>query len=368
MAAGAVGLAHQTAYRLRRRDPTFACAWDAALVLARDCAEQVLAERAIDGVEEIVFYRGEEIGRRRRFDARLLLAHLARLDARADDPVAARHAGRFDDLLGAIGEGLALEPMVDERARALASGAEDTPGLVFPQLDRAMFVSDELFRERVDAYDLGDEEAGDEEAGDEAGDEAEDEAGADEPCDPVWQGACDRARIAAPWDAGFAANCAAVDALIGDKTIGGDEEEAPPREYKSLGVQDRVTFGTFGGIGTFGISGLNSPTPLNPFVLSLLKDCSCSSGCITGPTRTRTVRRQAQHERDGVKWLSSSGVLGRGRGKRAGSGPDRLGRKAHQDRVDIAAGLQAEQRAPVVDQVEFRIAPAPFELLQLVGG
>ncbi len=267
MAAGAVGLAHQTAYRLRRRDPTFACAWDAALVLARDCAEQVLAERAIDGVEEIVFYRGEEIGRRRRFDARLLLAHLARLDARADDPAAARHAERFDDLLGAIGEGLALEPMVDERARALASGAEDTPGLVFPQLDRAMFVSDELFRERVDAYDMGDEEEGDEEPAcgpdawaeneDEDGDgEAGNEAGAENPCDPVWQGACDRARIAAPWDAGFAANCAAVDALIGDKWLAGEDAETPPREYKSLGgvsggsgviAQDRVTFGTFGG-------------------------------------------------------------------------------------------------------------------------
>ena len=163
VAAGAVGLAHQTAYRLRRRDPTFAAGWDAALVLARDVAEQVLAERAIDGVEEIVFYRGEEVGRRRRFDTRLLLAHLARLDARADDPAAARHAGRFDDLLGAIGAGLALEPIVDERARALASGADETPGLVFPQLDRAMFVSDELFREQVADYDMGDDDMGDDE-------------------------------------------------------------------------------------------------------------------------------------------------------------------------------------------------------------
>src|SRR5690606_32829422 len=35
---------------------------------------------------------------------------------------------------------------------------------------------------------------------------------------------------------------------------------------------------------------------------------------------------------------------------------------AHQDRVDIAAGLQPEQRPPVVDEVEFDVAPPPFEL------
>jgi len=277
VAAGAVGLAHQTAYRLRRRDATFAAGWDAALVLARDVAEQVLAERAIHGVEEIVFYRGEEVGRRRRFDARLLLAHLARLDARADDPATLRHAERFDDLLGAIGAGLSLEPMVDERARALASGADETPGLVFPQLDRAMFVSDEGFRERVDAYDMGDDEepgwgadGGDEDggSGEEAGEDGPGEDGPGEKgaCDPVWQGACDRARLAAPWDAQFAASCAAVDALVAGNGAGGeDEEQEPPREYKSRGfiregaapggrgldgvviaVQDRGTFGTFG--------------------------------------------------------------------------------------------------------------------------
>ena len=43
--------------------------------------------------------------------------------------------------------------------------------------------------------------------------------------------------------------------------------------------------------------------------------------------------------------------------------PGRLGRQAHQDRVDVAAGAQAEQGAAVVDQVELGIAAAPFELL-----
>src|SRR5437762_11493188 len=36
-------------------------------------------------------------------------------------------------------------------------------------------------------------------------------------------------------------------------------------------------------------------------------------------------------------------------------------RKAHQDRVDVAAGLEAEQGAAVVEQVELDIAAAEFE-------
>lgn len=80
-ACSAAGSSAQTAYRWRRRCAQFALAWDAALVLAREHAEAVLAERALDGVDEPVFYHGEEVARRRRFDSRLLLAHLGRLDA-----------------------------------------------------------------------------------------------------------------------------------------------------------------------------------------------------------------------------------------------------------------------------------------------
>ncbi len=38
----------------------------------------------MNGVEEKVFYHGEEVATRTRFDSRLLLAHLARLDKRAE--------------------------------------------------------------------------------------------------------------------------------------------------------------------------------------------------------------------------------------------------------------------------------------------
>lgn len=101
-ACRAVGFSPEAAYRLRRRDAAFARGWAAALVLARENCAQVLAERAIEGVEEEIWYRGELLGTRRRYDARLLLAHLARLDRLADDETASPDAARFDELLACI--------------------------------------------------------------------------------------------------------------------------------------------------------------------------------------------------------------------------------------------------------------------------
>lgn len=97
-----VGLSREAAYRLRRRDPLFARGWAAALLKAREVAEEELADRAIEGIEEQIYYRGELIGTRRRYDGRLLLAHLARLDKLADEENAGPDAGRFDELLSII--------------------------------------------------------------------------------------------------------------------------------------------------------------------------------------------------------------------------------------------------------------------------
>lgn len=98
----ACGLSPQSVYKLRRRDPLFARAWKAALLLARDHSEQVLANRALDGVEEPIYYRGEQVGTRRRYDTRLLLAHMARLDKLADEAGSTADAGRFDELLALV--------------------------------------------------------------------------------------------------------------------------------------------------------------------------------------------------------------------------------------------------------------------------
>ena len=80
LACRAARISSQTAYRQRRASPALAQAWDAALLAARAHAEAALADRALNGVEEAVYYHGEEVARRRRYDSRLLLAHLARLD------------------------------------------------------------------------------------------------------------------------------------------------------------------------------------------------------------------------------------------------------------------------------------------------
>ena len=134
-AADAVGLSVQTAYRLRRRDPLLARGWNAALLLARDTGAQVLAERAIDGIEERVYYRGQLIGTHRRFDTRLLLAHLGRLDKLTDEAGAGEDAGRFDQLLACIAgerapDDLAvtadpLPPPLDELVEAAEEAAEE---------------------------------------------------------------------------------------------------------------------------------------------------------------------------------------------------------------------------------------------------
>ena len=118
VAAQAVGVSAQTVYVKRRRDAVFAGLWDAALVHAREQVEQVLADRAINGVTETIWFRGEAVGERRRFDTRLLLAHLGRLDARAgaaSDAVQACTA-TFEDALDALIQG--LDP-------ATASGLSD---------------------------------------------------------------------------------------------------------------------------------------------------------------------------------------------------------------------------------------------------
>lgn len=107
-----VGLSAESAYRQRRKDPLFARAWAAAVLLGRDASQQVLADRAVGGIEENVWHRGEVVGTRRRYDTRLLLAHLARLDNLASED-AAGDAAIFEDLLTRIGSGESPEGVSD---------------------------------------------------------------------------------------------------------------------------------------------------------------------------------------------------------------------------------------------------------------
>lgn len=119
-AAARVGVSRETCYRARRRDPDFKRLWDAALVHARAQAEAELATRALHGIEVPVFVRGEHVATWRRHDARLLLAHLGRLDRRVEeDHAAAARAERFDELLAALAGHAPPEDLAQELAEAV---------------------------------------------------------------------------------------------------------------------------------------------------------------------------------------------------------------------------------------------------------
>lgn len=103
-AARAAGVSRSTAYRMRRACPRFRALWDAALLIARPQVEEVLADRALNGVEETVFYHGEEVAKRTRYSDRLLLAHLGRLDRLLQDRGVREAAWGFEQELDDLTE------------------------------------------------------------------------------------------------------------------------------------------------------------------------------------------------------------------------------------------------------------------------
>lgn len=123
-AAQAVGVSRQHLYRMRRSCEEFRDLWDAALVLARPQVEEVLADRALNGVSESVFYHGEEVATRTRYDSRLLLAHLARLDRLERSGNAYDTARDFDARLERLLEPLPVYDWDDEDDSA-AEGWDD---------------------------------------------------------------------------------------------------------------------------------------------------------------------------------------------------------------------------------------------------
>ena len=114
LACRAACVSAQTAYRSRRSSSAFAQVWDAALLTARTHAEAVLADRAVNGWEESVFYHGEEVARRRRYSDRLLLAHLARLDRLAERAALQAQAHDLEATIAALRDGDTLADVICE--------------------------------------------------------------------------------------------------------------------------------------------------------------------------------------------------------------------------------------------------------------
>ena len=136
--AARVGVSRETAYRARRRYPDFAQLWDAALVEARAHAAGELASYALDGVPQPVLVRGELIATWRRIDARLLLAHMARLDRFAEaNPRAVHAAARFDALLAAH-LGQEADALMEETVEARSTAERASLGTLPPTREEVM--------------------------------------------------------------------------------------------------------------------------------------------------------------------------------------------------------------------------------------
>ncbi|HEX8262679.1 MAG TPA: hypothetical protein VF547_07380 [Allosphingosinicella sp.] len=108
-ACHAAGMSARAAYNLRDRDPLFAAGWDAAAVKARTPLADEAYSRARNGVVERIYRDGVVVAERHRYDNRLTMAVLTRLDSRVDRAEAqgAPHlavAARWDDYLAALGE------------------------------------------------------------------------------------------------------------------------------------------------------------------------------------------------------------------------------------------------------------------------
>ena len=72
-----VRISNAAAYKMREKYPSFAAAWDRALVLAPATLEQAAFERAVEGIEEPVFHAGKQVGTRRRYSDSLMRELLA---------------------------------------------------------------------------------------------------------------------------------------------------------------------------------------------------------------------------------------------------------------------------------------------------
>jgi len=72
--------------RLYRADPDFAKQWDSAIEAAADKLEDEAVRRAVEGVQEPVYYKGEVVGHQNKFSDQLLMFVLkgARPDKFAD--------------------------------------------------------------------------------------------------------------------------------------------------------------------------------------------------------------------------------------------------------------------------------------------
>ena len=111
-AARAAGMSKQSAYAFRNsaRGRGFDAAWRTALLLARRRLGDELLSRALNGCVEVIMRDGEVWGERHRYDNRLSMAVLARLDRLAEsasqfDEAPRRNVHEFEAFVDCVCEG-----------------------------------------------------------------------------------------------------------------------------------------------------------------------------------------------------------------------------------------------------------------------
>ncbi|MGB3723547.1 MAG: hypothetical protein WA979_12115 [Pacificimonas sp.] len=139
-AARAVRMSRQSAYRLRARlrGQPFDLAWEAAFRHGYDQLAHAALIRALYGVEEDVWFRGEKVGTRRRYDERLTVALLAMANRSGTPRLGRHHAATemalddFENLVERVEHGEAMwaedgdgEETLDAAARDLADSYID---------------------------------------------------------------------------------------------------------------------------------------------------------------------------------------------------------------------------------------------------
>jgi hypothetical protein len=113
VATRAAGMDRTTPYHRRDTDPAFAAAWEEALQTSYDLLEAALRERAVDGVEEPVFWQGQIVGHVRKYS-----------DSNGQFLARAYRPERFRDRLELSGQVDVAATILERRKRAL-SGSDD---------------------------------------------------------------------------------------------------------------------------------------------------------------------------------------------------------------------------------------------------
>ena len=135
-AAACAGTNRAAHYWWLETDPNYAAVFDDALIAARDRLEGEADRRAVDGVLEPVFHRGEQVGTVRKYSDRLLIARLRKLDpdGYADRRVITGHTSHIGAHLhvalpeGATPEDLRtmLRGQIEDYVDAIEAGDEPT--------------------------------------------------------------------------------------------------------------------------------------------------------------------------------------------------------------------------------------------------